>query len=67
MKNYFNQLSIREQQIELGKCRLMKRSEFANGVNKLFIDNAYNLYEGIILLFAHFGISILKLLISSHL
>ena len=35
MKNYFNQLSIREQQIELGKCRLMKRSEFANGVNKL--------------------------------
>ena len=39
MKNYFNQLSIREQQIELGKCRLMKRSEFANGVNELLNKN----------------------------
>lgn len=35
MKNYFNQLSVREQQIELGKCRLMESSEFSGGVNEL--------------------------------
>ena len=35
MKNYFNSLSIREQQIELGKCRFMDKSEFSNGVNAL--------------------------------
>ena len=35
MKNYFNQLSIREQQLELGKCRLMKKSEFSEGINCL--------------------------------
>ena len=35
MKNYFNQLSVREQQIELGKCRLMESSEFSDGVNEL--------------------------------
>jgi len=35
MKNYFNQLSIREQQLELGKCRLMNKSEFSEGINCL--------------------------------
>tara|TARA_B110000971_G_scaffold47542_1_gene47572 strand:- start:220 stop:492 length:273 start_codon:yes stop_codon:yes gene_type:complete len=35
MKNYFNQLSIREQQLELGKCRLMNKSEFLDGINCL--------------------------------
>ena len=35
MQNYFNQLSIREQQLELGKCRLMQKSEFSDGVNYL--------------------------------
>ena len=35
MKNYFNSLSIREQQIELGKCRFMNKSEFSSGVNAL--------------------------------
>ena len=35
MQNYFNQLSIREQQLELGKCRLMQQSEFSEGVNYL--------------------------------
>lgn len=35
MQNYFNQLSIREQQLELGKCRLMQQSEFSDGVSCL--------------------------------
>ena len=35
MKNYFNSLSIREQQIELGKCRFMDKSELSSGVNAL--------------------------------
>ena len=35
MQNYFNQLSIREQQLELGKCRLMQQSEFSDGVSFL--------------------------------
>ena len=35
MQNYFNQLSIREQQLELGKCRLMQQSEFSEGVSCL--------------------------------
>ena len=37
MKNYFNSLSIREQQVELGKCRFMDRSEFINGT-KILLD-----------------------------
>ena len=35
MQNYFNQLTIREQQLELGKCRLMQQSEFSDGVSCL--------------------------------
>ncbi len=37
MKNYFNSLSIREQQVELGKCRFMDKSEFINGT-KILLD-----------------------------
>ncbi|PQJ22935.1 ketol-acid reductoisomerase [Tenacibaculum sp. SG-28] len=32
MKNYFNQLSLREQLAQLGKCRLMESAEFKEGV-----------------------------------
>ncbi len=35
MKNYFNQLSIREQQIQLGRCRFMKIEEFNHGIEIL--------------------------------
>ena len=35
MKNYFNQLSIREQQIQLGRCRFMNIGEFSDGVEIL--------------------------------
>ena len=35
MKNYFNQLPIREQQIQLGRCRFMKIGEFNDGVEIL--------------------------------
>lgn len=35
MNNYFNQLSIREQQIQLGRCRFMKVEEFNNGIEIL--------------------------------
>ena len=35
MNNYFNQLSIREQQIQLGRCRFMKIEEFNNGIEIL--------------------------------
>ena len=35
MKNYFNQLSIREQQIQLGRCRFMNIEEFSDGVEIL--------------------------------
>ncbi|WP_440880331.1 ketol-acid reductoisomerase [Tenacibaculum sp. C7A-26P2] len=35
MKNYFNQLSLREQLAQLGKCRFMKSSEFEGGINAL--------------------------------
>lgn len=35
MSNYFNTLSLREQLAQLGKCRFMDRSEFADGVNAL--------------------------------
>jgi ketol-acid reductoisomerase len=35
MKNYFNTLSLRNQLIELGKCRFMESSEFENGVEAL--------------------------------
>ena len=33
--NYFNSLPLRLQLQQLGKCRFMERSEFADGVNKL--------------------------------
>ena len=33
MANYFNTLSLREQLAQLGKCRFMKRDEFADGCN----------------------------------
>ena len=35
MKNYFNQLSIREQQIQLGRCRFMNIGEFNDGIEVL--------------------------------
>ncbi|WP_296384302.1 ketol-acid reductoisomerase [Winogradskyella sp.] len=35
MSNYFNTLPLREQLEQLGKCRFMDASEFANGVNAL--------------------------------
>lgn len=35
MKNYFNQLSFREQNMQLGMCRFMNASEFSNGVSVL--------------------------------
>ncbi|GGG92021.1 ketol-acid reductoisomerase (NADP(+)) [Polaribacter pacificus] len=35
MTNYFNTLSLREQLIELGKCRFMESSEFEDGVSAL--------------------------------
>jgi ketol-acid reductoisomerase len=34
-QNYFNTLPLRLQLQELGKCRFMDRSEFADGVEKL--------------------------------
>ncbi len=33
MANYFNTLSLREKLAQLGKCRFMKREEFADGCN----------------------------------
>ena len=33
-QNYFNTLPLRLQLEELGKCRFMDRSEFADGVEK---------------------------------
>lgn len=35
MANYFNTLSLREQLIQLGKCRFMESSEFSDGVSAL--------------------------------
>ncbi len=35
MTNYFNTLSLRDQLTELGKCRFMESSEFAEGVSAL--------------------------------
>ena len=35
MKNYFNKLSIREQQLQLGKCRFMNSDEFSDEVDLL--------------------------------
>ena len=35
MANYFNQLSLREQLLQLGKCRFMGAEEFADGVSVL--------------------------------
>ena len=35
MANYFNTLSLREKLAQLGKCRFMDQSEFADGVEKL--------------------------------
>ncbi|SDQ72463.1 ketol-acid reductoisomerase [Flagellimonas zhangzhouensis] len=35
MTNYFNTLSLREQLTQLGKCRFMDSSEFADGVSAL--------------------------------
>jgi ketol-acid reductoisomerase len=34
-QNYFNTLPLRKQLLQLGKCRFMDRSEFADGVEKL--------------------------------
>ncbi|MGG8495418.1 ketol-acid reductoisomerase [Tenacibaculum sp. TC6] len=35
MKNYFNQLSLREQLAQLGKCRFMEANEFEEGIRAL--------------------------------
>ncbi len=35
MENYFNQLSLRDQLAQLGKCRFMESAEFEDGVNAL--------------------------------
>lgn len=35
MANYFNQLSLREQLLQLGKCRFMGAEEFSDGVSAL--------------------------------
>lgn len=35
MANYFNTLSLREQLIQLGKCRFMESTEFSDGVSAL--------------------------------
>ena len=35
MTNYFNTLSLREQLLQLGKCRFMSSNEFADGVSAL--------------------------------
>ncbi|MDO6675035.1 ketol-acid reductoisomerase [Tenacibaculum sp. 1_MG-2023] len=35
MKNYFNQLSLREQLEQLGKCRFMNADEFSDGISAL--------------------------------
>ncbi len=35
MKNYFNQLSLREQLEQLGKCRFMESAEFSEGIKAL--------------------------------
>ena len=35
MKNYFNQLSLREQLTQLGKCRFMEAAEFSEGIQAL--------------------------------
>ena len=35
MANYFNMLSLREQLLQLGKCRFMSSDEFADGVSAL--------------------------------
>ncbi len=35
MKNYFNQLSLREQLAQLGKCRFMETGEFSEGIAAL--------------------------------
>jgi len=35
MANYFNTLSLREQLLQLGKCRFMSSNEFADGVSAL--------------------------------
>ena len=35
MKNYFNQLPLREQLTQLGKCRFMESDEFSDGIKAL--------------------------------
>ncbi len=35
MTNYFNTLSLRDQLLQLGKCRFMESAEFADGINAL--------------------------------
>ena len=35
MSNYFNDLTLREQLAQLGKCRFMEASEFEDGVTAL--------------------------------
>ena len=35
MTNYFNQLTLREQLLQLAQCRLMNLEEFENGVTEI--------------------------------
>ncbi len=35
MTNYFNTLSLRDQLLQLGKCRFMESTEFSDGINAL--------------------------------
>ncbi|MGB5361504.1 MAG: ketol-acid reductoisomerase, partial [Eudoraea sp.] len=35
MTNYFNTLSLRDQLLQLGKCRFMESGEFSDGINAL--------------------------------
>jgi ketol-acid reductoisomerase len=35
MTNYFNTLSLRDQLLQLGKCRFMESAEFSDGINAL--------------------------------
>lgn len=41
MANYFNTLNLREKLDQLGRCRFMDRSEFADGCNYLKAKNRY--------------------------
>lgn len=41
MANYFNTLNLREKLDQLGRCRFMDRSRFADGCNYLKAKNRY--------------------------